>query len=146
MNPTDMLGIDGLIEPDERDMQRSVRAVLDESVRPHLAEWFEAGSVPVRQLAPRFGELGLLGMHLEGYGCAGTSATAYGLAAARSGAVGEGVVRRPASPDQYAVRTVDRNLQLETGTFPVRSRRSLLGEEKWRIRGRRCGGGADGAG
>ncbi|NLJ52678.1 MAG: acyl-CoA dehydrogenase [Intrasporangiaceae bacterium] len=90
-HPFTVFGIDGLIEDDERDMQRSVRAVLDEAVRPHLADWFEAGSVPVRELAPRFGELGLLGMHLEGYGCAGTSATAYGLACLELEAADSGI-------------------------------------------------------
>ena len=89
--PFELFGIEGLIEPDERDMQRSVRAVLDETVRPHLPEWFEAGSVPVRELAPRLGELGLLGMHLEGYGCAGTSATAYGLACLELEAADSGI-------------------------------------------------------
>src|SRR5690606_5789666 len=59
---------------------RTVRQLVTERVRPHLAGWFESGHVPVCELAPELGRLGLLGMHLEGYGCAGTSATAYGLA------------------------------------------------------------------
>ena len=37
-------------------------------------------SYPRRLWPRRFGDIGLLGMHLQGYGCAGTSATAYGLA------------------------------------------------------------------
>lgn len=78
--PLELFAIDTLLEPDERDVQRTVRQLVDKSVRPHLADWFEAGSVPVKELAPTLGEVGLLGMHLEGYGCAGTSATAYGLA------------------------------------------------------------------
>jgi glutaryl-CoA dehydrogenase len=49
-------------------------------VRPYVAEWFERGVVPARELAKEFGSLGLLGMHLEGYGCAGMSAVSYGLA------------------------------------------------------------------
>ncbi|BBH64036.1 putative acyl-CoA dehydrogenase [Actinoplanes sp. OR16] len=48
-------------------------------VRPHIGDWFEQGTFP-RELAPELGKLGLLGMHLDGYGCAGTSAVAYGLA------------------------------------------------------------------
>jgi glutaryl-CoA dehydrogenase len=72
-------------------MRDTVRTFLAAEVRPHVSGWFESGSVPVRELAPRLGELGLLGMHLEGYGCAGTSATAYGLACAELEAVDSGV-------------------------------------------------------
>jgi glutaryl-CoA dehydrogenase len=57
-----------------------VRRVVDEQVRPHIGQWFEDGAAPTRQLAKQFGSLGLLGMHLHGYGCAGASAVAYGLA------------------------------------------------------------------
>src|SRR5207249_10580556 len=49
-------------------------------VKPHLPEWFEEGTFPARELAPELGKLGLLGMHLHGYGCAGASAVSYGLA------------------------------------------------------------------
>ena len=90
-HPLDLFGIDGLISADDRDMRDTVRAFLDAEVRPHVSGWFEAGSVPVKELAPTFGELGLLGMHLEGYGCAGTSATAYGLACAELEAVDSGI-------------------------------------------------------
>ena len=72
-------------------MRDTVRTLLAAEVRPHVAGWFESGAVPVRDLARRFGELGLLGMHLQGYGCAGTSATAYGLACAELEAVDSGV-------------------------------------------------------
>jgi glutaryl-CoA dehydrogenase len=54
--------------------------VVDEQVRPHIGQWFEDGSAPTRELAKQFGSLGLLGMHLQGYGCAGASAVSYGLA------------------------------------------------------------------
>ncbi|WP_404386609.1 acyl-CoA dehydrogenase family protein [Knoellia locipacati] len=90
-HPLDLFGIDGLLAADDRDMRDTVRTFLDSEVRPHVPGWFESGSVPVRELAPRFGELGLLGMHLEGYGCAGTSATAYGLACAELEAVDSGI-------------------------------------------------------
>jgi glutaryl-CoA dehydrogenase len=46
---------------------------------PHVADWFEAGTLP-RELASEVGQLGLLGMHLTGYGCAGMGAIAYGVA------------------------------------------------------------------
>ena len=90
-HPLDLFGIDGLLAADDRDMRDTVRTFLASEVRPHVSGWFESGSVPVRELAPRLGELGLLGMHLEGYGCAGTSATAYGLACAELEAVDSGV-------------------------------------------------------
>ncbi|MGH1563229.1 acyl-CoA dehydrogenase family protein [Mumia sp. DW29H23] len=80
LDPTDPLGIDDLLEPEEIAIRDSVRAMLDAEVEPHVAEWFETGEVPARDLMRSFGKLGLLGMHLEGYGCAGTSATAYGVA------------------------------------------------------------------
>ena len=53
---------------------------MDAQVRPHVAQWYDEASLPARELALELGKVGLLGMHLDGYGCAGTSATAYGLA------------------------------------------------------------------
>ncbi|TSE02001.1 acyl-CoA dehydrogenase [Skermania sp. ID1734] len=76
----ELFALDGLLQPEERDIAATVRAFVAERIRPNLADWFEAGTVPARELAAEFGKLGLLGMHLHGYGCAGTSATAYGLA------------------------------------------------------------------
>lgn len=90
-SPTELFGIDSLIDPDDRDMTSAVRTLLDAQVRPHLQDWYEAGTVPVKELAPKLGEMGLLGMHLEGYGCAGTSATAYGLACLELEAADSGV-------------------------------------------------------
>src|SRR5689334_9583809 len=72
-------------------MRASVRSVLERDVRPHLAQWYDEGALPARDLAKVFGELGLLGMHLEGYGCAGTTATAYGLACLELEAADSGV-------------------------------------------------------
>src|SRR5689334_23617633 len=72
-------------------MRASVRSVLERDVRPHLAQWYDEGALPARDLAKVFGELGLLGMHLEGYGCAGTTATAYGLACLELEAVDSGL-------------------------------------------------------
>ncbi|MBV9737107.1 MAG: acyl-CoA dehydrogenase family protein [Candidatus Eremiobacteraeota bacterium] len=57
----------------------TVRAFVRERILPSIAEWFEEGVFP-RELPKELGKLGLLGMHLQGYGCAGASATAYGLA------------------------------------------------------------------
>jgi glutaryl-CoA dehydrogenase len=80
IKPKDFLGIDHLLSDEERDMRDSVRAFVQGEVVPHVGDWFEAGEVPARELAPALGKLGVLGMHLSGYGCAGASATAYGLA------------------------------------------------------------------
>ncbi len=79
-SPLALLDTDSLIGEEDRAMRDTVRAFVDDRLRPEIAGWYDAGQVPVRDLALEFGSLGLLGMHLEGYGCAGTSATAYGLA------------------------------------------------------------------
>ncbi len=80
-SPFALFSIDHLLSEEERAIRDVVRSFIDAQVRPYVADWFEAGSIPARDLAKGFGELGLLGMHLDGYGCAGTSAVAYGLAA-----------------------------------------------------------------
>ena len=61
-------------------MQAVVRQFVDARVKPFVADWFETGDIPARELAVDLGNLGVMGMHLDGYGCAGTSAVAYGLA------------------------------------------------------------------
>ncbi|MER5455685.1 acyl-CoA dehydrogenase family protein [Micromonospora sp. NPDC002389] len=76
----DLLDLDSSLTEEERQIRAVVRRVVDERVRPHVAGWYEAGEVPARELAREFGALGLLGMHLTGYGCAGSTAVAYGLA------------------------------------------------------------------
>jgi glutaryl-CoA dehydrogenase len=76
----ELLALDDLLSDEERALREVVRRVVAEHVRPHVARWFEVGTAPTRELARRFGEVGLLGMHLTGYGCAGTSAVSYGLA------------------------------------------------------------------
>ncbi|NGM12525.1 acyl-CoA dehydrogenase family protein [Verrucosispora sioxanthis] len=80
MTPVDLLDLDGSLTEEERAIRAVVRRVVDDLVRPHVAGWYEAGQVPARELAREFGKLGLLGMHLTGYGCAGSTAVAYGLA------------------------------------------------------------------
>lgn len=75
----DFLGIDALLSEDERLIRDTVRAFVRDRVLPNIGEWFDRGHFP-REMAKEIGALGLLGMHLEGYGCAGTSAVAYGLA------------------------------------------------------------------
>src|SRR5919112_4854849 len=89
--PLDLLALDGLLTEDEKDVRAAVRAMVDEHVRPHVARWFEEGTLPARDLAREFGRLGVLGMHLEGYGCAGMNATSYGVAAMEIEAADSGV-------------------------------------------------------
>jgi glutaryl-CoA dehydrogenase len=79
-DPLDLLDVDGLLSDEERQIRDTVRRLVDDRVRPHVAGWYAAGRAPVRELTREFGALGLLGMHLTGYGCAGASAVAYGLA------------------------------------------------------------------
>ena len=78
LNPRDFLAIDRQLSDEERDIRDTVRAFVADRVLPHVGDWFEAGTIPL-ELARELGKIGLLGMHLEGYGCAGASATAYGL-------------------------------------------------------------------
>ncbi|MDT0381104.1 acyl-CoA dehydrogenase family protein [Streptomyces sp. DSM 42041] len=79
-SPLELLGADAPIGEEERAIRDTVRRYVDDKLRPHVADWYEKASIPARELAAELGSLGVLGMHLEGYGCAGTSATAYGLA------------------------------------------------------------------
>ncbi len=76
----ELFAVDSLLSEDERAIRDTVARFVSERVRPFVAQWFADGDLPARELAQEMGALGLLGMHLEGYGCAGTSATAYGLA------------------------------------------------------------------
>lgn len=77
---SDVLGIDSLLSDDERAVRDRVREFVDEHIRPHIAGWFDRAVFPV-ELAPALGELGVLGMTLDGYGCPGRTAVEYGLAA-----------------------------------------------------------------
>ncbi|MBW3666501.1 MAG: acyl-CoA dehydrogenase family protein [Actinobacteria bacterium] len=79
-DPHDFLGIDSLLSDEEALLRDTVRSYVENEINPHVAEWWDEGRIPHQDLAAAFGELGMLGMHLEGYGCAGTSATQYGLA------------------------------------------------------------------
>jgi glutaryl-CoA dehydrogenase len=78
--PLDLFATDSLLSSEERDIARTVRQLCDELVRPHISEWFETTDVPARDLAKEFGALGLLGMQLDGYGCAGLNPVSCGLA------------------------------------------------------------------
>jgi glutaryl-CoA dehydrogenase len=77
--PEDFLNVDSLLSDEERDIRDVVRAFVRDRVVQNVGEWFEQATIPL-ELARELGQLGVMGMHLDGYGCAGASATAYGLA------------------------------------------------------------------
>lgn len=76
----DLLRVDDRLSGDQRLIRDTVASFVSDRVLPHVADWFEEGTFPARELAPELGSLGLLGMHLEGHGCAGTDAVSYGVA------------------------------------------------------------------
>ena len=112
--PLDLLNLSALLTEDERDIATAVRAMLDEHVKPHVSQWFEDGTLPARELMKEFGRLGVLGMHLDGYGCAGLNATAYGVAAMEIEAADSGVrsmVSVQGSLAMYAIHAFGSNEQ-----------------------------------
>ena len=76
----DYLNLDSLFTAEELAQRDRVRAFVDARIRPNIARWYEDAVFP-REITTEFGDLGLLGMHLKGYGCAGRSAVEYGLTA-----------------------------------------------------------------
>ena len=90
-DPHDFLDIDAELSGEDRDIRDAVRGYAADQLAPNVAEWYESGQLPAAELAKGFGQLGLLGMHLEGYGCAGTSAMAYGIACRELEAVDSGL-------------------------------------------------------
>ncbi|HSJ35683.1 MAG TPA: acyl-CoA dehydrogenase family protein, partial [Acidimicrobiia bacterium] len=78
-DPRDFLDTDSLFDEEERLLRDTVRDFVRKEIVPNVGEWWEEGIFPV-EMAKTMGDMGLLGMHLEGYGVAGTSLTAYGLA------------------------------------------------------------------
>ncbi len=87
----DLLGLDADLDGEDRLLRDTVRRFCDDQLRPHIQEWFEAGTLPARDLALEFGKLGLLGMHLEGYECPGAKPSQYGLACAEIESVDSGL-------------------------------------------------------
>ncbi|MSV79430.1 MAG: acyl-CoA dehydrogenase [Actinobacteria bacterium] len=79
VDPLDLLDISRLLSPEELLVQATARRFVEDHVLPGISDWYDRGVFP-RDLVSEMGALGLLGMHLDGYGCAGTSAVSYGLA------------------------------------------------------------------
>jgi glutaryl-CoA dehydrogenase len=80
LKPLDLLDVDHLLSDEERAVRDTCRDWVKSRILPEIAEWFERGELPSRELARELGGMGLLGMHLDGYGTAGASSVMYGLA------------------------------------------------------------------
>jgi glutaryl-CoA dehydrogenase len=91
MDTFTLYAIDGLLTEEERAIRDTVRDFGTRELRPHIGQWFEDADLPARDIALELGKLGVLGMHLEGYGCAGTGSVAYGLACQEMEAVDSGL-------------------------------------------------------
>ncbi|MFF8264961.1 acyl-CoA dehydrogenase family protein [Streptomyces virginiae] len=90
--PTDPLGLDELLGPEDLAVRDTVRGWAADRVLPNIAQWYESGELPaIRELARELGAIGALGMSLEGYGCAGASAVQYGLACLELEAADSGI-------------------------------------------------------
>jgi glutaryl-CoA dehydrogenase len=87
----DLLDLDDELNDEDRLLRDTVRKFADDRLRPNIRQWFEDGTLPARELAKEFGALGVLGMHLDGYGCPGAKASQYGLACAEIEAVDSGL-------------------------------------------------------
>lgn len=80
LGPVDLTGLDSLFSSGEKELALQVRRFVDEVIRPDIADWYDEAVFPA-EIIPELGRLGVLGMHLEGYGCPGRTAVEYGLAA-----------------------------------------------------------------
>jgi len=87
----DLLDLDADLPDEDRLLRDTVRKFADDRLRPHIRDWYEDGTLPARDLAREFGALNVLGMHLSGYGCAGATATQYGIVCAEIEAVDSGL-------------------------------------------------------
>ncbi|MFF4212274.1 acyl-CoA dehydrogenase family protein [Streptomyces sp. NPDC001796] len=91
-DPADPLGIDDLLDAEDRAIRDTVRTWAADRVLPHVADWYEKGELPgIRELARELGGIGALGMSLSGYGCAGAGAVQYGLACLELEAADSGI-------------------------------------------------------
>ena len=80
IDTSDLIGIESLLTADEIALRNDVRSFVDTAIKPNIANWYENAVFPL-EIVPEMAKLGLLGMHLSGYGCPGRSAVEYGLAA-----------------------------------------------------------------
>ena len=87
----DLLDLDEDLDDEDRLLRDTVRKFANDRLRPHIRQWFEDGTLPARDLAREFGALGVLGMHLHGYGCQGAKPSQYGLVSAEIESVDSGL-------------------------------------------------------
>jgi len=116
VDPDSLIDAAGLLDPTQRQFAEVTRRYLDDEVRPHLAAWFEGGHLPVRTLARDLGGLGVLGMQLDGYGCAGADPVSYGAVAVELEAADSGLrslVSVTGSLVMFALRTFGSDEQRE---------------------------------
>src|ERR1700752_365161 len=92
IDPLDFIGVDALLSDEERAIRDTVRQFVAEKVKPYVGEWFEKAELPL-DLIPELAELGLFGMHLEGYGLPEASSVTYGLVCQELEAGGAGIPR-----------------------------------------------------
>jgi glutaryl-CoA dehydrogenase len=112
----DLLDLDDDLVDEDRLLRDTVRKFADDRLRPHIRQWFEDGTLPARDLAREFGELGVLGMHLSGHGCQGARPSQYGLVSAEIEAVDSGLrslVSVQGSLAMYAIHAYGSEAQKE---------------------------------
>jgi glutaryl-CoA dehydrogenase len=107
-DPSDLIDLDSLLSEDELALRAKVRAFVDSEIKPNIADWFDRAHFPL-ELVPELGKLGLLGMQLEGYGCAGRGAVDYGLAALELEAGDSGIRTFVSVQGSLAMTTIHRN-------------------------------------
>ena len=125
----DLLGLDADLPDEDRLLRDTVRKFADDRLRPHIRDWYEDGTLPARELARELGELGVLGMHLSGYGCAGATATQYGIVCAEIEAVDSGLrslVSVQGSLAMYAIHAFGSEEQKERW-LPAMARGEAIG-------------------
>jgi glutaryl-CoA dehydrogenase len=125
----DLLDLDADLPDEDRLLRDTVRKFADDRLRPHIRDWYEDGTLPARDLAREFGALNVLGMHLSGYGCAGTTATQYGIVCAEIEAVDSGLrslVSVQGSLAMYAIHAFGSEEQKERW-LPAMARGEAIG-------------------
>ena len=91
IHPLVLMQVEARLTAEQKAIQNVVRDFAAKELRPNIANWYEAGELPARDIAKALGGIGLLGMHLKNYGCAGTDAMSYGLACLELEAVDSGL-------------------------------------------------------
>ncbi|MFJ5107509.1 MULTISPECIES: acyl-CoA dehydrogenase family protein [unclassified Glutamicibacter] len=81
LDPADLINFDSMLAAEELALRDTVRGFVNENIKPNIAQWYNDAVFPL-EIVPEMAKLGLLGMHLNGYGCAGRSAVEYGIAGA----------------------------------------------------------------